>query len=473
MLEAGRKTMNSLLKQERLNRHWSRAKIEKLTGIPQRSLENWEEGIAFPREENIRLLCKLYGKSRKQLGLGKARESHDIMGAVDTIPMSEEETPMSDIMRRAFFSDLGSRLSSLVNQWPRRNLDYQDLQAEIHRAITEYNVVVEYDSTAAVTRRDTCKSLMLIPLRLCGLDAVMSAVLPKIPKDTEGLLLHTAAGIAGAWYMRRTKDIHLAYEAVSYYIPILESVLQSSSSEKCRKAAATLLIQCFGLKGSLTFAIDNGDPIPYYDKAMECACLVGASREQAIVHREIATWFWHKEDHSQSLIHAEQAYHSARNAESIIQSYALSSLMICQAATGNTDEACSSLGKAQSLFDPSNLSITIQYSSSILAMCAATTQYHLGNYEEAATLYTHSIESPDTSALGKVQACIERARVEVSRDDEPRDMGLAVNYWEQGITGAKELGSERFIKEARKAYPLLVAAWPTEDAVKRLRKQYL
>jgi tetratricopeptide (TPR) repeat protein len=271
--------------------------------------------------------------------------------------------------------------------------------------------------------------------------------------------------------MRRGRDLHLAYEVVSWYTRILQGVLQSQS-EKYRQAAATLLVQCSSLKGSLFSALENGDPVPHYNEAMQYAYLTGSATDQAVVHRQIAVSFWDKEDYVQALSHAEQACNFAKNTDGIIQSYVQSMLMGCQAATGNTSEALITLDKAWKMFDTASLPITIQYSSSILAMCTGTAQFHAGNYEEAAALYTQSIEAPDTSVLGKVQASIKRATVEACRGDKPRDMGLAISHWEQGIIGAKELGSERFVHEARKAYPILVAAWPREDAIKKLRKDY-
>src|SRR5947207_14467373 len=128
--------MNKLyspLRREREVRGWSRAYVETKTNgritIP--SLERWEERKSFPRSDNIDALCRLYDKTPQELGFDK---EHDIMGATITVYAPQEGTPMSDRIRREVFSNLGSKLNSLVNTWPRRDYRYAELQGKINKA---------------------------------------------------------------------------------------------------------------------------------------------------------------------------------------------------------------------------------------------------------------------------------------------------------------------------------------------------
>ncbi len=465
----------SLLRQERERRRWSRAKVEALTErrISPVSLERWEEGKSWPRSDNIEELCKLYGKSAKELGLDKS----DRIGVGNLAVVTNngigtsEGTPMSDFLKSSFLTDLSSRLNSILGTWPRRNLHYEDLQAEVNKALISYNVCVEHDIAYAVTRRDACKSVMLVPLRLCGLDAAMQAVLIKIPRDTEGLLLHCAAGIAVCWYMRRGKDLHLAYEVISWYIPILEGVL-SSQSERYRKAAAELLAQCFTLKSKLTNALQDDDQaIAYEEQAIQYALMAESITEQAIANREMSLLYWRRKKYKLALPYAETAYGLAKNTPRIIRSFTASGLANCQASSGYLEEAQISLKEAHDLFDPTMLIPSMPYGEAILTGIDAWIYQHMGNFKEAIDSFKR-YKALSTTVLGVIEGNIEYVKTEVSRDDKPRDMDLCVTLLTEGITGARELDSQRFIREARECYNLLRIAWPRETVIKQLGREH-
>lgn len=451
--------MNSRLKQERLRRGWSRPQVEELTGgkISVPSLERWEQGRARPRDESIMQLCNLYEKTPEDLMLDG---SHDIMGTTITVYASQEGiTPMSETLRRIVSSNLGSRLSGLIDTWPHRNYRYEELQCEMSRAITDHHAVGEATNEYACHQALVDTALVPIQLRL------MSG--KKI--DTGILLKHCAAGITACWYLRRGRDLDFVAEIASEYIQILRLPV-SSNSEAYRKAGAGLLAQCFTLKGKLINVLEYSmQGRVYQEEAIRYSDLSGQAGVQTLAYREMAYLYWQKEEYSQALSYAEAAARCARNADSSMQSYALSALAYCRSATEEGASALSTLEQAQNLFDSSMLPLTIPYSASILSMSVGTTHFHVGNYQTAASFYEASMASPDVSALGLVQASIKRATIEAYRDDGPRDMELAINHWERGIIGAKELGSKQFKQEARKTYTLLVAAWPREDAVKKLR----
>ncbi len=467
----------SILKQERLKRGWSYAKVEAKTGIPQRSQENAENGYHFPRQRYIELYCNLYNKSAEQLGLVKSGMigggKNTVVAKNGIIVGTPEGTPMSDFLKSSLLTDLSSRLNSILGAWPRRNLHYEDLQAEINKAVTDYNRCVEYDVAYAVTRRDACKSVMLIPLQLCGLDQLVQTSLVKIPKDTEGLLSYCAAGIAVCWYMRRGKDLYLAYEVVSWYIPILQGVL-SSPSEKYRKAAAGLLAQCFTLKSKLANALhDDDQAIAYEEEAIRYALIAENVTEQAIANREMASLYLRREKYKLALPYAETAYGLAKNAPRIIRSFTASGLANCQASSGHLEDAQISLKEAHDFFDPTMLIPSLPYGEARLSSVDASVYQQIGNFKEAIDIYQQYKTFP-TTVLGNIQNNIEYATTEVSRDDiSTRDMDLCITLLTEGITGARELDSKWYIREAHECYNLLRIAWPREDAIKKLGKDHL
>jgi hypothetical protein len=448
-----------------------------MTGIPQRSLENWEEGIAFPREENIRLLCKLYGKGAKQLGLDR---SSAIMGIENNAPTIQEGIVMSDLIRRAFFGDLGSKLNGLVLRWPHRNYHYEELQTEIDKAVLAYNAAVEYDAAYAATRRNALKSLGLTAIQLCG-GATITASSKTRNKmvDMDTVLAYCAAGIAAAWYLRharhrvnsgRGKDLLFAYDLASTYVTILEPIM-AKQSEVYRKAAASLLAQSFMLKGSLAQCLENSDQaIPFGAQAIEYSDLAGNLRLEAFANRMMAQFQYGAKKYEQALTFSERAAALIKlgNLDKLTQSWIYSGLTYCQAFNGQVDHSVTSLTLARDLFDPhALLPACMQYNQGVLDNCGGVASLRNGNYQEAADFFDEHM------TLGSlIEAKLGRANVEVLRDDKERDRDLAVSLWTQGITEARELGSKHFIDRAYESYNLLRAAWPTEDAVKKLREYF-
>ena len=464
----------SLLKQERLKRGWSRAKVEALTErrIIQVSLERWEDNKSWPRSDNIEELCKLYGKNARELGLDR---SSAIMGGGNiNATISQEENPiMTDIVRRAIFGNLGTQLTGLIDLWPKRDYHYEELQGEINKAIGDYNVIVAHDNSYELTRRQAVKDMALVPVQLVGGLSIIEA--GKVQKtDTDILLKHCAAGITACWYLRRGKELLFTSDLTSLYISILRPMI-SSHSEAHRKAAATLLSQNFMLKSNLARGLqdDVQQAIAYEEQAIQYALMAENVTEQLIANREMAVVYWQRKKYKLALPYAEKAYGlMTKDTPKIIRSLATSGLSLVQATTGHKDDAKISLKEARDLFDPRDSIVSISYSEAILTLGAAQVYRQIGNFEESITLHAKSLTIPDISAMGAIQTRIHYALTEVSRDDKPRDMGLCVKLLTEGITGAKELGSERYESEAHEVFNLLRVAWPRENAVKMLGREH-
>src|SRR5262249_27640643 len=158
------------------------------------------------------------------------------------------------IIRRAVFSNLGSKLTGLVDLWPKRNYRYEELQGEIYKALVDYNTIVAHDSTYELTRRQAVKDMALVPVQLVGGVSLIQA--GKVQKtDTDILLKHCAAGITACWYLRRqSKELNLVSGLVSEYTKILQPLIYSHS-ETYRKTSATLLAQNLILKSKLESAL--------------------------------------------------------------------------------------------------------------------------------------------------------------------------------------------------------------------------
>ena len=462
----------SQLEQERRSRGWSRAYVEKISRISPATLSDAEKGIHVPNKGTRDAFCRLYGKSAKELGLDKS----DRIGVVTTnAPTSQgEQPPMSDLIRREIFRNLGSRLTSLLDAWPKRNYQYAELQEGINRAILGYNTVVAEAPTYEQTRRQAVKDLILVPMQLVGGIALVES--GKATKaDTDLLLKHCAAGIAACWYLRRGKDLTFVSDVVSTYISLLRPSIYSSS-ENYRKASAELLAQSFRLKGSLSRDLESkGKEEDYYRQAIDYAARSGNDIEQAITNRVMGAYYFWSERYELALPYTETAYGLMKSSQDMprnVKSYVASGLSLCQSGTGHPQDAKISLQEALNLFDPSAPIPSMPYSEAILmAISAAVYQYN-ENWEESIKLYEKSLTIPDISALGSIQTRINYAKTEVSRDDKPRDMDLCVTLVTEAITGATELDSERYKCEARECYTLLRIVWQRENAIKALGRDH-
>jgi tetratricopeptide (TPR) repeat protein len=461
----------SQLEQERRSRGWSRAYVEKISDIPPDTLYDAERGLHEPNQNTRDALCSLYKKSAKELGLDKSDRMG--VGNCTKAPTSQEEEPMSDLIRREIFRNLGSRLTSLVDAWPKRNYQYAELQEGISQALLGYNAVVAVAPTYEQTRRQAVKDLILVPMQLTGGIALISS--GKAPKaDTDLLLKHCAAGISACWYLRRGKELTFVSDAISTYISLLRPLIYSLSGNY-RKASATLLAQCFILKSKLASALQDDDQaIAYEEEAIRYALMAENVTEQAIANREMALLYWRRKKYKLALPYAETAYGLAKSNKptpKIILSFTASGLSFCQAACRKTEDAQISLKEAHDLFDPAMFIPSMPYNEAVLTSVTAYIKQQRGLWKESTDLYQQYKTFP-TSALGAIEHNIAYAKAEVSRDDRPRDMDLCITLLTEGITEATELDSQWYVREAHEVFDLLRIVWPHENAVKQLGKDH-
>jgi hypothetical protein len=399
------------------------------------------------------------------------------MGVENTnAPTSQEGTPMSDLVRREVFSNLGSRLTSLIDIWPKRNYHYEELQSEISHAVLDYNVLVGQDSISDISRREALKSVVLVPIQLCvGLDGIVT--LHKAQADTGTLLKRLAAGIAICWYLRhwRGKELQFTSDLTSEYIKILQ-LLSYSKSEVHRKAAAGLLSQSFMLKGSLAQHLENSDQaIVFTAQAIEYSIRASNLGLEAYANRMMAQFHYTAKKYKEALKFAERAEALIKlgNLDKLTQSWIYSGLTYCQAFNGQVAHSVASLNLARDLFDPRvDPPVTMQYSIGVLNDCSGIASLRNRNYQEAADFFDEEMTSRNISALGKAQAKLGRTKTEVSRDDQIRDMNLCITLLTEVITGARELDSKWYIREAHETFDLLRIAWPRENAIKKLGKDH-
>ena len=205
--------------------------------------------------------------------------------------------------------------------------------------------------------------------------------------------------------------------------------------------------------------------------------MAGNISEQAIVNRMMAFAYWRQgtQGYELALPYAEKANELAmrnKGEHRNIQSFCASGLSLCQAVNGHAEDAKLGLTEAHNLFDPTMPVPSMYYTESNLLAISADVYQHRNHWQEAVDLWEKSLSTPDISALGSVQARINYAKTEVSRDDQGRNMDLCIKLLTEAITGAEELKSLHYQQEAREVYNLLKIAWPREDAIKKLGRDH-
>jgi tetratricopeptide (TPR) repeat protein len=456
---------NSLLKQARIQRGWTRSQV--VARVASRfslaSLERWEsEKMRGMHEDNKSILCQLYDKSPAELGL----EANSAIMKSSIIDIYAEEPLMTEPIRRAL-SNLGSQITSLIDSWPQREYHYEALQNQINRTIIQASHDSQYDS------RQALKDVVLVPIQLCG-----GADLRVPPKkvNTHTLLKRLAASLAICWHLRRGKDLTFVQDLVPIYMAILQPLL-SSRSDSYQSAATTLFSQCLRLNGSIVSGLTHpSSAMSYYQEALNYT--LSNQTEQILTHRMIALshLFTGKEKYAEALLHAEIAGQGVldRNGEGrLMHSFVGSILALAQAKTGKMDDAMRNLTKAHDLFDPRVPPIpSALYTESNLLAITADVYQSAGNWKESIRYWEQCLRTADISALGMVQGRIQYATAEVSRDDQTRNMDLCITLCQEGITGARELHSKRYAAEASTLYHAIHLAWPGEDTVRQLGREY-
>src|SRR5262249_45426328 len=146
-----------------------------------------------------------------------------------------------------------------------------------------------------------------------------------------------------------------------------------------------------------------------------------------------------------------------------------------QAQLGNKQAALSSLGNACDLFfaQTETPPIWVDHQRSNLLINTGMTHLHLGSYKEASAAFDQVLllSEQDGTEDGKVEALINLAMIEASRDDMPRDMTKGVDFLARGIEGAKAIQSKQWLNEAQIVHAAMRGAWPGEPRVKELQER--
>src|SRR5581483_11732295 len=452
----------------RTERGWSQEYVASALGVDRVTVQRWEQHRTTPQPYHLERLCKLFGKTAVALGLVEEQlvvEQH--------ITESEEATDDAYASFRASHGLL--RLWHIVCNWPVSNARYHELQEALLLELEDNNSMTQ---DAPMSRRETLRLLAATPIELCGL----SAVKVVMRRPTEEILMQCAAGITACWDLKKGKDLAFISDTVEKYLPTLKEIARVAPTLQS-KAAAELLAQCFLLKAALSWNIATpADGIHYAQQAETYSKSVEQPLLQVLALRMQAASLCYTNQWEQALHIAQQAKYvldttSKELIPPLAHSYVYAGLATYQAYHGQKQDALTSLKKAHATFFEQPVTETvplwIDHSVGNLLLNDGLTHAHLGLYREAVDSFDQiQVDHANdmTIPLGcRVEAFIEQTAVEVSRDDQPRDMDKCMALWIQGIEGAKALQSNKKFNDALMAHTAMRAAWPSEPRIKELR----
>lgn len=469
----------TLLIAARHARHLSQDEVAAQLGVSKVTVHRWEKTGDVPQPLHLRNLCGLFGKTAQELGFAtQLPEMEEAIASVQTRSGPEGvHEPGSDPLALFRQQCQLRRLEMLVWRWPFHDARYHMLQSAVVAELEDD--IMNADDL--MSRRDILRGLALLPIDMSGLSLLGASL--KSP--TEDILAQCAAGIVACWYLRQGEGLPFANGAVSTYIPTLQEIMHSASSFQ-RKAAASLLAQCFLLKTSLANHLSTvgSNAALHYAQQAEGYSEVGENLTlQVLAVRMQANAYDYAERSKQALETTERAkYLIETNRQTtpvtpFVRSFIYAGLANYQSQNGQRQEALRSLGQANATFFTSSFGesapawFPINHSQANLLLISGLMHFYLGDFKEACASFVEIRNCKVMPRTTRAEAFIDQVLAEVQREDAPRDLDRCIDCWLQGVQEVRALQSERWLSEARAAYIAMRAAWPMEQRIKELHEQ--
>jgi hypothetical protein len=420
--------------------------------------DRWEKGHQHPHGYNLQQLSTVYEVPVEELAPGFS-VSTTTARPLPEVP--DDESAVSMFLK----TNLTMRLLSLM--------DASCSYAETYR---EFMQILE--EGAMISRRKAIEAIAILatyPTQILKL----SPSVANTSLSAETVLHHCTPGVIASWELSRSKELALALSTISSYIPTLQHLVQYVSSSQQRKDAAHLQVQCLLMKTRLVRDLQNSHAsLPYALQAKQYSEVAADPILQILAVRTLACSQYFANQWEQAATTVKQASHILTLQRDtpippIVRSYVHSGLATYQAQIKQKDTALQSLQVmhtsyyAQSSAEPPP--IWVDHSLTNLFCNDGLTHMHLNMYKDACFAFEKMTHNSGSRPQKVHEASINRALVEINRDDQPRDMALCIAYWTQGIQGAIALHDELHFNIALQAYTAMRAVWPTESRIKELQ----
>lgn len=360
--------------------------------------------------------------------------------------------------------------------YQQQNLPCDELQRAINEEIGRFDLMKQSDDESLLSRRDALVMLASLPLS-------MLVKAPQVRVNAvfaEEFLTQCAASITACWHLMRGNQLSVVEEVLSAYLPVLTVFLENPS--KYQKTVASLITQGYRINGILALHRNNL-------RERELCCQLAVQYSELAENPGLLV---------SALISLASTFYYSRNPEKAAQIYQraltyrdeISPLLLARiyielavvyAQQKQEQEALRYMSLAQEIYpeypegDPSFLYAEFTPSSMILeeglthlalAQHYSDRAYPQQTWEVFSRFERLSVTVP------------ERIRVEIINNQAKtalamNDMDVFCNRIEQGVYGAKALGSKRRRQEALDVYKEARQLWPNELRIKELADLFL
>jgi transcriptional regulator with XRE-family HTH domain len=468
---------NEKLRAARQQNHWSQERAAAEIGIDRKTYLRLENGYNYPQPGTLELVCKRFGLSAEDLGfLALSQPDKRIVVVTSTLepaPISVMQSNGHELFPKEEFEalciDLEFRVQCIIYQALSRQLSLHELRRKLASAL-------ERSTTMDFERRKLLRHLALLPIQAFGLNMLGGASRSFAPED---ILTHCAAGITACEHLSRGIDLHLAYTAISAYVPTLKSLARNSLY---RKEASELIAQAMLLLAALGLHLEGSkSAIGYAQQAISYSEASGDIELLLTSLGQLAWIFSSDKQYHKALEKAQFAEHLLKNAKGVVhplvQSNTYAVVGAYSAQNGHRDEALTALNMATQTFfstTPADEFSYMDYDYSEIALTWGLAHARTGHPEEALNSFAEIV---DLTTLATRMPVSERVRVEflnhmalAAVKSASKDREQTVKYWQAGMEGAKTLQSEQRFSEALTTYEVMEGVWSGDRRITDLRE---
>lgn len=327
------------------------------------------------------------------------------------------------------------------------------------------------DNEYTLVRRQLLITLATLPTALL----LMMLQGRRSAGHVEQLLTRCAASISACWHLMRGNEYAVVEEVLPTYLPLVTSLAQETSKMQC--IAASLATQGYRLKGILALHRNEANARDTYFR--QAVYYAEIAQHPGMLVAALISWAYHQPDPRK----AEQLYQRAILHKSMIsplqRSRLYAELSIAYAQQNREDEALHYLSLAAQEYpeypenDPSFLYAEFSPSSMALEkgrVHLALTHYHPDGY------YPHQAwETFAGVGTGPSKLMIsERIRYEIINYQAEtalalQDRDLCSEYVQQGVQGARLLGSNKRHREVLLIKNKALKLWPHDRKIQELK----
>lgn len=313
---------------------------------------------------------------------------------------------------------------------------------------------------------------------------------PAIHGSFEEILSQCAIGITTCDTLSDNgehDEIVLATHIVETYLPILQTILNSSSSYHLQ--AATLISKIFQVKQGTAYHLESTrQSLAYAEEAVRYARisddtteLVTALHELASIHEWPLPSLSVYKSRKKALTFIEEATYLQEKQRDIVPSQIQSWISIgrakLQALNGLKQEAYTSIGEAQITFASNANDLPGLYFNQVnLIRQESITYSYLNEQERAIETFLKLIDENDPQFAPKLPMHVRThlsllSEVVISSLKRPtakKDRDFTIRLWKAELQKAQRMQSVTYIQEAHTAYQIMECVWPDDPEIRDL-----